>query len=290
MEQLLQEELARIQKAAIESLQSQAKQLTIPFSQDIIRAQAAFMSQWNRRLKKLQQWSRQIAAEEAKCERITKAFQECDLWLAPSMMELTDKLVQLYDEGKKQVIPSIIARYYKRNNWTILKKTVSNWKSNSFFRPRMGIIYDALDAHINGKYTPSVPALLPHIEGVAREIVEKYKLPELDKPIIYTKEQYGKDGAKTWPSAVFNRVAINAFSFEELVAIESLLYYLEGTMYLSPRGRGKKLEDFATKDILNRNSILHGRHLKYATSMNSLKCFLALDVLALIDTEEGKQG
>ena len=154
----------------------------------------------------------------------------------------------------------------------------------------MGIIYDALEAHVNGKYTLSVPTLLPHIEGIATEIVEKYNLPKLDKPLIYRAKPYGKDGEKTYASRVFAHVGISALDFEEWVAVESLLYYLEGTMYQSPRRRGKKLKDFATKDILNRHSILHGTHTKYATPMNSLKCFLALDVLSLIDAGEGKQG
>jgi len=296
VKQRSEEELTRIQKTAEETLQGITKnlqvlqkQLILPIFQSAIRAQIAALSQWVEPMLRLQQPLLRLMESEAKKRRVAKAFEECDLWLAPSMMELTDKVVQLYYEGKKQVIPSIIARYYKRNNWAILEKTAGSWKSNSFFRPRMVIIYDALEAHINGKYTLSVPALLPHIEGIAREIVEKYNLPKLDKPLIYRENAYGEDGEKTYPSSVFAQVGISDLSFEEWVAVESLLYYLERTMYLSPRGRGKKLEDFATKDILNRHSILHGAHMKYATSMNSLKCFLALDVLSLIDDKKDKQ-
>lgn len=312
MEQLSQEELARIQKAAREASQALAKslrllaggnlkhltknmqllqkQLISPILQDAIRTTIAALSQWVEPMLRSQQWLLQLMESEAKKRRVAKAFEECDLWLAPSMTELTDKIVQLYYEGKKQVIPSIVTRYYKKNNWDILRKTVSSWEDNSFSRPRMGIIYDALEAHINGKYTLSVPALLPHIEGVATDIVEKYHLPKLDKPLIYRGDAYGKKGAITSPSRVFGQVAISALSFEEWVAVESLLCYLEGTMYLSPRKVGKKLKHFATKDILNRHSILHGAHIKYATPMNSLRCFLALDVLSLIDAKENKQG
>lgn len=292
MERLTPEELARIQKTARETSQTLAKALQ-PLVENIELLQKQWVESfqnWVEPFKKLEQSFLQLVKSRAEIRRIAQAFQECDFWLAPSMVELTDKVVQLYDDGKKQVIPSIIARYYKRNNWAILRETVINWKSNSFFGPRMGIIYDALEAHINGKYTLSVPALLPHIEGIAREIVKKYNLPKLKGPVIYREMAYGENGVKTLPSTVFAHVGISDLSFEEWVAVESLLYYLERTMYLSPRGRGKKLEDFATKDILNRHSILHGAHMKYATSMNSLKCFLALDVLALIDTEEGKRS
>lgn len=285
MERLTPEELARIQETMGGTSQALAKTL-----QPSMENLQLLLKQWGEPLKKLQQPFLQLMRTRAEIRRIAEAFQECNLWLAPSMVGLTDEVVKLYYEGKRQVIPSIIARYYKRNNWAILRETVSKWKSNSFFRPRMGIIYDALEAHINGKYTLSVPAVLPHIEGIARDIIKKHNLPELPKTLICRETNYGKGGEKTLPSTVFGEVAISALSFQEWVAVESFLYYLEGTMYLSPRRTRKKLEDFAAKDILNRHSILHGSHLKYATSMNSLRCFLALDVLALIDTEEGMQS
>lgn len=285
MERLTSEELARIQKTTEETSQALAKAL-----QPLVESIQLLQKQWVEPFQKLQQAFLSFAKSRAEIRRTAQVFQECNLWLTPSMVGLTDKIVKLYYEGKKQVIPSIIARYYKRNNWAILKNAVNNWENNSFFQPRMEIIYDALEAHINGKYTLSVPTLLPHIEGIAREIVGKYNFPELPTTIIYREMNYGKDGAKTWPSTVFGEVAISELDFKEWVAVESLLYYLEGTMYLSPKKEGKKLKDFGTKDILNRHSILHGTHIKYATAMNSLRCFLALDVLSLIDAEDGKQG
>lgn len=290
MEQLPQKELASIQETMNEISQALAKRM-----QPLVESLQLLQKQWNRLTS---QWVEpiqglklallKIAQSSAERKRIAQAFQACDLWLAPSMIGLTDKVVQLYYEGKKQVIPSIIARYYRRNNYAILRKTVSNWESNSFFRPRMGIIYDAVEAHTNGKYTLSVPALLPHIEGIAVEIVEKYNLPKLDYPLIYRENAHGKSGEKTYPGRVFAHVGMSELNFEEWVAVESLLYYLEGTFYLSPRRVGKKLKDFAASRILNRHSILHGANTRYATHMNSLRCFLALDVLSLIDGGESK--
>jgi len=290
VEQLTPEELARIEKTARETSQTLAKALQ-PLVKSIQLLQKQWVKSfqnWVEPFQKLQQPFLQLMRTRAEIRRTAQVFQECNLWLTPSMVGLTDKIVKLYYEGKKQVIPSIILRYYKRNNWAILKNAVNNWGNNSFFQPRMRIIYDALEAHMNGKYTLSVPTLLPHIEGIAREIVGKYNSPELPTTIIYREINYGKDGAKTWPSTVFGKVAISELDFKEWVAVESLLYYLEGTMYLSPRKEGKKLKDFGTKDILNRHSILHGTHIKYATPMNSLKCFLALDVLSLLNDKDGK--
>lgn len=295
MDQLPREELARIQKileknmlAISSSLQPYFKLLEkqLPFIQSAMASFAQAMSQIIAPLQKLQQPLLQFAESRRKQIRIVKAFQECNLWLAPSMMELSDKITQLYYEGKKHVIPSIISRYYKNNNWDILKKTVHNWDHNRFFHPRMGIIYDALEAHIDGKYTLSVPALLPHIEGITLDIIKKYDLPKLDEPIIYRKDTYGTDGAVTSPSRVFAQAAINAFSFEEFVAIESFLYYLERTLYFSPHGIRKGLKRLKRESQLKRHAILHGIQIKYATLMNSLRCFLALDVISLINDND----
>jgi len=284
VEQLTQEELARIQETMNEISQALAKSM-----QPLVESLQSLQKQWGKLTQGLQQSLLKLTQGLAERERIVQAFQACDLWLAPSMIELTDKVVQLYDDGKKQVIPSMITHHYKKNNWTILKKTVSNWECNRFFRPRMGIIYDALEAHINGKYTLSIPTLLPHIEGIAREIVKEYNLPKLHEPLICREVHCGKYGVKTWPSAVFGKVAIN--DFEGWVAAESLLYFLEGTLYISPGDFQKDLERLKRKSKLNRQSILHGVQIKYATSMNSLRCFLALDILSsLIDSYYGNQS
>ncbi len=217
-----------------------------------------------------------------KRQRVVKAFQECNLWLAPSMIELCDKITELYYDGKKEIIPDIILSYYQENEWNKLKNTVSHWEQNSFFQPRMFILYDALEAHINGKYTLSIPTLLPHIEGIALDIVKKYNLPELKKPLIYD----DKSGAVTQPSRIFAEVAINAFTFEEWVAVESLLYYLEKTLYFSKSSKRKGLENLKQESDLKRNPILHGIQINYASKMNSLRCFLALDVISLINDQD----
>ncbi len=254
----------------------------------IQESMASFAQAMSQYTSALQEPLLRIMVSEEKKQRTVKAFQECDLWLAPSMLKLSDKITQLYYEGKKQVIPSVISRYYRNNNWSILRNTVHYWGLNSYFAPRMNIIYDALGAHVNGKYTLSIPTLLPHIEGIASDIVKKHKIPKLKEPVIYTKAEYGMDGAVTQPSRVFSGVAINAFSYEEWTAIEGLLYYLEGILYFSPPGSRKGINNQKNQPQLKRHLILHGIQKKYATSMNSLRCFLALDVLSLINENKDK--
>ncbi len=134
MEELTPEELARIQEKAKEAFRPFAKtqqqliaQLIEPLMKSqqeffrrlgkrVLESQQQWAAQWVEQILRLQQPLLKIARSLAERKRIAKIFHLCSLWLAPSMVELTDKVVQLYDEGKKQVIPSIIARYYKRDN------------------------------------------------------------------------------------------------------------------------------------------------------------------------------
>ncbi len=239
------------------------------------------LSQYTLALQQLQEPLLRAIEGAKKRRMVVEAFQECDLWLAPSMLELYERISELYQQGKKPAIPSIIFRYYKKDDWAILRKTVNSWEQNKFFRSRMKIINDALEAHISGKYTLTVPALLPHIEGIAIDIIKKYNVPELDGPIIYNKELYGTDGKVTAPSRVLAETSISGFG--KAVVVWSFLYYIEKTLYFSPHGERKGIEDLKKETSLKRNLILHGIQTKYATSMNSLRCFLALDVLSLIN-------
>jgi len=222
-------------------------------------------------------WVANLAMQE---EKAITAFQDSHLWPTPSMSRpLMNKIVRLHSEGKSQVIPTVVARYYKKNDYATLKRAVAKWESNPYFLPRMQIFKDALEAHINGRYTLTIPALLPHIEGIAREIVEQYGLSSLEPHI--------EGGARTYPSTAFGHVVAGAFTFNESVAVRGLSRYLEGIMYLH-LGRGfEKLPEFSKrKSKINRHAILHGVQTNYASYMNSLRVFLALDVLSLLNPEE----
>lgn len=252
-------------------------------SQDAIRSVLDTLpriQELNQRLQPLIQrvtWAVNQITWAVERERAIAAFQENDLWLAPSMPQaFVKKIVGLYSEGKSRVIPSMVARYYKKNHCAILKRAVARWESNPYFLPRMQIIKDALEAHISGKYTLTIPALLPHIEGIAREIVEQYRLSPLE-PIT-------EGGAKTYPTTAFGHVAASAFTFNEDVAISGLLRYLEGTLYVRMGQGFEKLPEFSKrKSRVNRHAILHGLQIDYASSTNSLRVFLALDVLSLLN-------
>jgi len=217
----------------------------------------------------------QILQEYIKRKEIDVPFTECGLWLTPSMTPaLVIAVVKRYEQGKKRTIPALIDGFYRRNNWGILRDAVKRWKTYEFFAPRMPIFYDALEAHIDKKWTLTIPALIPHIEGIAGEILLANGLSFTKDAIIISK------GQKTYPSSVLGKMRADKVTPTMDVIISSLLYYLEGTLY-----EYKDFKDFPKirrLRTLNRHAVMHGYQINYATRLNSLRCFLALDSLSML--------
>lgn len=143
----------------------------------------------------------------------------------------------------------------------------------------MFIFENALDAHKHSKWTLSIPALLPQIEGIAIDILRERGLDFSRKSLVIKKSAKRKT-AQTLASQVFSLLPIDSFSLSEMVAIYTLLHYLEGQLYgwTDFLGEANQSEE---QDSLNRHAILHGVQINYASQENSLKCFLVLDALQL---------
>lgn len=213
--------------------------------------------------------------EHLRRKDIAVPFTECGLWLTPSMTpRLVSLVVERYEQGRKRTIPAVIDGFYRQNNWAVLTDAVKRWKSYEFFVPRMPIFYDAVEAHINRKWTLTIPTLIPHIEGIAGEILLANNLSFTKDAIIIS------TGQKTYPSSIFSRLRADKVTPTMDVIISSLLYYLEGTLY-----EYKNFRDFPRirrLKTLNRHAVMHGYQVNYATRLNSLRCFLALDSLSML--------
>jgi hypothetical protein len=206
---------------------------------------------------------------------ISIPFTECGLWLTPSMtLDLVRVVVERYEQRKKRTIPAVIDGFYRQSNWQILSNAVKTWELYEFFMPRMPIFYDALEAHINKKWTLTIPTLIPHIEGIAGEILLANRLALSKEAIILTQ------GQKTYPSSLFGKLRADKVTPTMDVIISSLLYYLEGTLY--EYKDFKKYPRIRRLKTLNRHAIMHGYQLNYASRLNSLRCFLALDSLSML--------
>lgn len=226
--------------------------------------------------------AQKVIEERETMEGILLPFRAYQLWPAPSMS--TDLLLQvgcLYETGKGRLIPARITQYYKKQRWQVLENVMESWQGELFL-PRHAIIREALWAHKSGKFGVSVPSLLPHIEGIARELCVRYNLKPLRNPLVV------KDGSKTHVGTVFSSVIASWLTGDRRLAVFGFLYYLEGGFYawVDFESTFENMKEIKESKDLNRHAILHGIQLNYNTELNSLRCFLVLDVLSMLDQED----
>lgn len=213
--------------------------------------------------------------EAFKRQDICKPFVECGFWLTPSMTpNLVSIILQKYDQRSTRAIPATIEGFYRSNNYEHLVRAVNDWSTYEYFIPRMKIFTDSLEAHISRKYTLSIPALLPHIEGIAGEILLASGFELKNDAIVMDK------GAKTYPSSLFGKLKASDVTPTMYLIILSWLNYLESTLYAYCDF--KKYPKNRHFPKLNRHAVLHGYQINYATRINSLRCFLALDTLSML--------
>lgn len=197
-----------------------------------------------------------------------EAFNTAGWTIAPSMpFELREHVVDMHKQGKTQYISRIIMGYYQRNNHRHLIETVESWESNPSFAPRMHILKDALQAHCQGLYTLSVPAITPHIEGVLTDyVLDNKKIVNLR--II--KEVY--------EAAIGNA---DDYEFSRWMIATTLRYQLQTNTYVTTIFKDE-LRKSVNRRQVTRHTVLHGVALKYDKPINSLKAFLILDAISVL--------
>ena len=198
-------------------------------------------------------------------EETVRAFQTAGWPIAPSMpMSLRQRVIELHKNGKAKFASQVILGYYHRKAFQNLKGMVISWQSDTLFAPRMHIFNDALDAHMKGQYTLSVPALMPQIEGILSELVNEYKLnarlgsiQQVYKAAIGDPDEMGLD---TWAIA------------------KGLLFLLENNMYINTAFGDEMTKPLRQRKI-SRHTVLHGINHRYDKATVSLNTFLILDAI-----------
>ena len=196
---------------------------------------------------------------EPRAPELQPYFEESDFCLAPSMnASVLERLFYCYEHGQldEASLKQVILEEYGRDHCDLLKFAVESWLDDDIFSARMPIINDALQAHIDGMFTLSVPALLPQIEGIVWEILGICAQRRIQEKA----EQAVKDKYRPlWGIA-------EKEAFRQHLG--ALFAYID-------------FKDYRQDSRLNRHAILHGVQLNYATVENSLRAFLILDSLSL---------
>ncbi|MFX0201918.1 MAG: hypothetical protein ACFFCW_37890 [Candidatus Hodarchaeota archaeon] len=198
------------------------------------------------------------------------AFRAAGWPIAPSMpVELRERVVGLHRQGKTRYASQSIMGYYRRNNHENLIQMVDNWEGHPLFRLRMHIIRDALDAHREGKYTLSVPALIPQIEGILNDYVRQNNLAA----------RFGKI-REVYTAAIGNP---EHYGLAEWAIVQTLLYQLQTNTYMHTDFEDE-LRRVARNRQTTRHTILHGIATEYNRQIHSLKVFLLLDAVSALES------
>jgi hypothetical protein len=196
------------------------------------------------------------------------AFKAAGWPIGPSMpSELIEHIVTMHRQGKTQYISRTIMGHYQRSGHENLRTTVASWKADHLLAPRMHILTDALEAHCQGLYTLSVPAVIPQIEGVLNDYV---LTNNLDAKLGKVKQVY---------EAVIGDV--EQYPLSHWVIAGTLLYQLETSTYDPTDFRTELRKSINTRRV-TRHTVAHGVALKYDKPIHSLRAFVLLDAVSAL--------
>lgn len=213
---------------------------------------------------------------ELSAQEVRPVFEGAGFWFVPSMpMHILWEVKRLkeQDDLSPNTLRRFILEYFREENSAALREVVEKWRSDPMFDPRMHIFEDALGAHLAGKYTLSIPALLPHVEGIAGCIVGV--TPGSMKGIL----------------SDIKKVTQEETSFLAPVTGDAWVVEMDKSYeYLNFEDFHDKLEEMGCTEgqFLHRHAILHGVQVNYASEENSLRAFLLLDGLYELNRWENK--
>jgi len=193
-----------------------------------------------------------------------EAFNSISWPISPSIPdELRQRVRNFVSNGRGRYASQSILGYFRKNDHQNLYRMVESWEGNPLFaRRRMKIIRDALNQHVKGKYTTSVPALIPQTEGILREYVHQSGLNLQSIREVYE-------------TAIGNT---DDYLITDWIVARTLLFHLQNNTYA--------FTDFDTeltrsvgRRRTTRHTILHGIDVNYAREINSLRAFILLDSL-----------
>lgn len=192
-------------------------------------------------------------------------------------------LVDKPDEEVKRELDADIPEYFRHNDHAALWDMVDRW--DLFPGWRRQVFEDAFEAHKSGKYTLSVPALAPQIEGMLREATGEYG----DGPPLYMWKvnealDFGKYSRKKPPAAP--SVTDLKAAIEELLTLDIHERYeraeqieLQHALFrVNELYNSVDFADLQHADSANRNAILHGVAKDYG-ELASVKLFCAVQLV-----------
>lgn len=167
------------------------------------------------------------------------------------------EVLHLGRSGDLEGIDRFICQLFHNDDHRFLDSMITTWSSVEYLANRRQIVDDAVAAHKQMKYTLSVPALLPLVEGLAREIV---KHPASNQSVV-------------------KMAARNYHESEQEIWSEVALRVILTIMY-------SRYDDASPGTVaqVNRHAISHGFSTTYASEASSLKVILLIETFIRVLT------
>jgi len=169
------------------------------------------------------------------------------------------ELLRLGREGKTSEIDCYLCSLFNENDGARLRERIEAWFKLPYMADRRQIILDGLEVHKAGKWTLTVPALLPLVDGLMRrfrkEHLRRSKNPNRVMHADKFADYYRRNQPKLFGKSFANFVREHMFAKFDF-------------------------SNGASPSSINRHAILHGETFDYATEVNSLKVFLLLDTIS----------
>jgi len=192
--------------------------------------------------------------------------------IGPSMpISLCKEVAYNYQKRNKSGISNVISGYYRKNNYENLNNMVDSWKNNPFIKKRFHIIKSAQKNHTQRDYYSSIPPLVNQIEGILADYIEQNNL-----------------GVRIGKSTKIAETVLdenNASSLFVLIIYSVLLLVIKNNLYQKSNFE-KEIKKSVNQVSVSRHTINHGLSVNYGTHVMSLKCFLIIDALSLISSND----
>lgn len=191
----------------------------------------------------------------------------------------------LKNEQKNAAFTKLVIQTTRQNNDEVLYNIHDRWRNYNFIPSRRKrILLDVLEAHINGKYTLSIPTALPQIEHYYKKLFPKSKEQNIkykDKPLEMIDLEQKVNFARHFGRK--DHMEIPASNYLELFPI---YYYFKNVLFPEKPLLGIQKND--NKDLFrlshsnSRHGVLHGSNANYSSEARSIKNILFLDKLLSI--------
>jgi len=181
---------------------------------------------------------------------------------ADSTLELLEGFRQNGDDW----LDSELCAEARADSHAVIKNIIGNWWDVPYLAERRPIVEDAVRAHEDGRYTLSIPALMPLVDGLTAVIVSA----QIRRPggVICARQaadMYSKENEEIWSEALLTVITEQVF-------------------------KSYSFESGSAPSMLNRHGILHGRISSYGTEANSFRTILLIDIFVRFERERAKQA